>query len=302
MRLSLDFEVFSEINLRETPLDVYAAHQSTKIILCAYAFDDGEVKVWESDKQSTAPADLKTALRDPSVQLNAWNVTYEATVMKHKGLPTPLDRWLDTMVHARYVGLPGKLKDCAKVAMIGVPAEEATKNETLLIRKFCMPNKDGERNKPASAEYDWQLFVDYCRKDVLTMRHIQNWLEPRFPFPESERRLWMLDQVINERGIPVDVEMARHGERETARIVGESFRRMQKVTGLENSNSVQQLHPWLTERGYKYNSLGKEFVKQALEDDITTEAREILTLRLGAAKSSVKKFSVISQMASPEAA
>lgn len=300
MLVHLDWEYYSPVDIKSAPLDVYAFHPEARIILGAYAFDEGPVTVWEPHK-GPCP-ELREALRDDGNFIVNWNCSFERTVLAAKGLPLPIRRFIDVMVHARYVGLPGRLKDCAKVPMIGVPAEEATKSETLLIKKFCVPNKDGERTKPDEAEYDWQLFVEYCRKDVLTMRHIKNWLEPRFPFPKSERRLWMLDQVINERGIPVDVSMAQWGEKETARIVGESFRRMQEVTQLENANSVQQLHPWLTERGYKYNSLGKEFVKQALEDDITAEAREILTLRLGAAKSSVKKFSVISQMASPEAA
>lgn len=299
MRLHIDFEVYSEVDIKSAPLDVYAAHPSTKIILCAWALDEGPVAVWEADK-GRAPAELSAALRDESVEIVAWNTTYERTVLTAKGLPIRLGRWLDPMVLARYVGLPGSLKACAKVPMLGIPAEEATRSETLLIKKFCAPNKKGERSKREGFEQDWDRFVDYCRKDVETMRRVLNWIEPRFPFPARERRLWELDQLINERGLPVDIGMAAHGAAETTRLIGESLSRLGALTGLENPNSVQQLLPWLQERGYKYDSLGKEFLAQSETDELTDEACAVVLLRSGAAKSSVKKFAALVASVSPE--
>lgn len=295
MRLSVDVEVFSEVNIKTAPLDVYAAHPSTKIILCAYAFDDGPVSVWQEGDGKLSPLFLGL---HPDDLLVAWNVGYERTVLRGRGLETPIWRWEDVMVHARYAGLPGRLKDCAKVPMIGVPAEEKTKSETLLINRFCIPNKEGRRVMPSEYPEDWAKFVEYCRKDVQTMRHIQNWLIPRFPFPESERDLWMLDQVINERGLPVDVNMATHAEREALRIASRSHEELKSITQLENPNSVQQLLPWLRKEGYPYDSLGKEFLNQSLNNGLSNAGREVVLLRLGAAKASVKKFRVIREMAS----
>lgn len=300
MKMHFDFEVYSAVDIKSSPLDVYAAHESTKIILCAYAFDNGPVTVWEADK-GKSPEDFRAGLRNPNVQCVAWNTGYERTVLKHKGVNIPLERWIDPMVQARYAGLPGKLKDCAKIPMIGVPASDATKNETLLIKKFCMPNKQGGRTLGSEHPADWAVFVDYCRKDVLTMRHILNWLEPRFPFPPQEQDLWMLDQVINERGLPVDIEIAKWADSETARIIRDGISAMRTLTGLENPNSVQQFLPWLQEQGYPHESLAKELLAQELENpELTDLGREAIQLRLGSAKASVKKFSVIHEMASPE--
>lgn len=297
--LHIDFEVYSEVSIKEAPLDVYAFHPSTKIILAAYAFDDGPVKVWQ---ESDGPlAELREGLKDERNTIVAWNVNYERTVLRGRGLHIPIERWLDPMVWARYAGLPGRLKDVAKIPLLGVPAEEKTKSETLLINRFCMPNKEGRRVMPSEYPEDWAKFVEYCRKDVQTMRHVLNWLTPRFPFPDSERELWILDQKINERGLPVDVEMARHAEKEVRRLGNGSTARMWEITGLENPNSVQQLLPWLQSNGYPYDSLGKEFLAQALNGiDLTVAGREVVLLRTGAAKSSVKKFRTIVEMASPE--
>jgi hypothetical protein len=131
-----------------------------------------------------------------SETLVAWNVNYERTVLRGRGLHIPIERWLDPMVHARYAGLPGRLKDVAKIPLVGVPAEEKTKSETLLINRFCMPNKEGRRVMPSEYPEDWAKFTEYCRKDVQTMRHVLNWLTPgsRSPtvnesFGSSTRRL-----------------------------------------------------------------------------------------------------------------
>ncbi len=263
--LHIDLEFFSPLSIKDYPLDVYASAEGSKILLAAYAFNDEPVKVWEYWQGPCK--ELRDGLTDPSVMKAAWNVNYERTVLLKKGLHIPIEHWLDVMVLARYAGLPGRLKECAKVPMIGVPAEEKTKNETLLITKFCMPDKKDRTTDQLREEYkeDWRLFVEYCRKDVMTMRHIYNWVTPRFPFPERERQLWILDQKINERGMPVDINLARAGERETRRLIAEAQKELKQITGLENPASVQQMLPWVKERGYRHDSLGKDFLKQSLE-------------------------------------
>lgn len=263
--LHVDLEFFSPLSIKEHPLEVYASAPGSKILLAAYAFDDEPVKVWEYWQGPCK--ELRDGLTDPSITVTAWNVNYERTVLRAKGIDIPIERWTDVMVHARYAGLPGRLKDCAKVPMIGVPSEEKTKNETLLITKFCLPDKQGRTTDQLREAYpeDWRLFVEYCRKDVQTMRRVFNWVNPRFPFPLRERTLWLLDQTINERGFPVDVSFAQAGQLESRRIIQEAQVQLKTLTGLDNPNSVAQILPWAQERGYKYDSLGKDLLKQALE-------------------------------------
>jgi DNA polymerase bacteriophage-type len=296
--LHVDTEFYSPLSIKDYPLDVYASAPGSEILVAAYAFDDGPIRVWEKDQGPCQ--ELRDGLTDPAVMVNAWHCNYERTVFASKGLRIPNERWIDTMVLARYAGLPGRLKDCAAVPMIAVPPEEKTKAEHALIRKFCMPGKEGEPETKADCPEDWALFVEYCRKDVLTMRHIYNWLLPRFPFPDRERQIWLRDQKINQRGLPVDVDLARAGASETARLIAAAQVELKKLTGLENPNSVQQIYPWLAERGYKYESLGKEFLKQSQADEMTDEGRQAIQVRLDAAKSSVKKFRTLVEQTSPD--
>jgi DNA polymerase len=262
--LYLDLEVYSEVSITDVPLDVYANHPSTYINLACCAFDDSRVLAFSDtyrDPDTASLGEFREVLRTTQAPLCAWNVGFERTVLAAKGFPTPISRWTDAMVHARYVGLPGGLKQCCKVPLLGVPSHAATKSETLLIKKFCMPL--GPKAKPGTPE-EWAAFVEYCRRDVESLRYIHDHLTRRYPFPDSERRVWELDQHINERGLPIDVDTARHAAGEVVRLTDEAQGKLRKLTGLDNPNSVQQLSPWLKERGYKFDSLGKEFVQSAL--------------------------------------
>jgi DNA polymerase len=258
--LYLDLEVYSDVSITDVPLDVYASHPSTRIILACSALEDGEIRTYDTPQKV---AQFIWTLREmKGWAFSAWNVGFERTVLAAQGFPTPITRWTDAMVHARYVGLPGGLKAACKVDLLGVPPEAATKSESLLIKKFCMPLTGNM--KPGTPE-EWALFVDYCKRDVASLRHIHQKLQT-YPFPASERKVWELDQTINERGLPIDIATATHAAGEVVRLTGEAYVKMKALTGLDNPNSVQQLLPWLQARGYKYDSLRKDFVQAALND------------------------------------
>jgi hypothetical protein len=89
--LHLDFEFYSPIDIKAAPLDVYASHPDARILLAAYGFDDGPVKVWETD--SGPCRELRDGLTDPGVTVVAWNVGYERQVLASKGLVIPNERF-----------------------------------------------------------------------------------------------------------------------------------------------------------------------------------------------------------------
>lgn len=293
--LFIDLEVYSDIDLTSSPIDVYATDPSTRIIVACAAFDTGDVLAF-ADRGDYPGIEAFYSLLKGKGDLNAWNVGYERTVLAGQGYTTPVERWFDTMVNARYVGLPGGLKQCCAVDFVGVPEDLRTKPEKSLITKFCFPNP-----KKVGTTEEFDLFVDYCRKDVLSTRFIYQKLSQEFPLPASVRRDWILDQKINERGLPIDIRTATHAASEVVRLGAENQNKLKKLTGLDNPNSVQQLHPWLAARGYKHDSLGKEFVQDALDDERTSgDLRTVLEIRLESAKSSVKKFAAIVDGTSPD--
>jgi hypothetical protein len=114
-----DLEVYSDLSITEVPFDVYANHPSTKIILGVVAEDDGPDEVYE---EKDVPR-LLQRIGSYEGPYNAWNVSYERAIYanpQHR-LKTDLSRWVDTMVLARYVGLPGALKKCVTVPELASP-------------------------------------------------------------------------------------------------------------------------------------------------------------------------------------
>lgn len=114
----------------------------------------------------------------------------------------------------------------------------------------------------------------------------------RFPVPDFLWEEFYLDQEINDRGIAVDMELADAAitldEQSKAKLTSE----MQRLTGVENPNSVYQLLDWLEKQGYKSDSLGKAQVKELIKTAKET-VRSVLEMRLQLSKSSVKKYTAM---------
>lgn len=296
--LFLDLETYSELDLRMVSLDRYASHASTRILMCAYCVDDGDMQFWQEGDADWEFRVLKSLLMDPPAKI-AWNVGFERTLIKHVW-KMEISPWADAMVMARYAGLPAGLKDCNRVPFFA--GESVTSKETLLINKFCKPGKNGVIHNKETDPEDWAAFCDYCKRDVLDTRLIYKWLLTRFPVPVRVHDAWVLDQKINQRGMPIDLELCWNANQEAARLQVLALRNLAELTGLDNPNSVKQLLAWVTERGYVYNGLGKELVNRFLDDPAVPEgeAKAALRLRLAGAKASVKKLGKILEQVSPD--
>ena len=115
---------------------------------------------------------------------------------------------------------------------------------------------------------------------------------------EEERETWRFDSLVNERGLPVDLLLVDHAREIALRTREPLLARLKEITGLENPNSRAQVLGWLQERGYLFDSLGKDFITRALagECDLSVEAKEALELRQQTAKSSVSKYTKLADM------
>jgi len=259
MYLYPDLETYSDLDIRKVSLDRYASHPSTRILMCAWAVEDEPIRLWqEGDSKTELVQALKNHTNVP------WNCGFERTLISRVWRLDGL-RWRDAMIDALYAGLPAGLKDCNRVPYFANEAE--TSKESLLINKFCKPQKDGTiRNRETDPE-DWAKFCSYCCDDVHDTRLIFKWCLARFDMPERVMRAWEIDQRINERGMPVDRLLTYRAWEEAQRLQAESADKLTALTGLPNANSPAQLLKWVVERGYPYTGLGKELVLKALKDE-----------------------------------
>lgn len=178
MKLHLDCETFSEADIRRTGAQQYARHPSTALLMVAYQFEDevfgqGPVALWDVASEEAMPEDLRGLLADPSVELLAFNASFEMAVFDAVGLLAfAPQRWRCVQALALSYGLPASLG--AVCDALGFTDEHGKLAEgQKLIRTFSMPQpKDGRRILPSDAPAAWQRFGEYCRRDVVAEREI----------------------------------------------------------------------------------------------------------------------------------
>lgn len=258
--LYIDCETRSRLDTKKSGLDLYA--RDCEVLILAWALSDGPVHAWVPSRGPISD-DLEMYLRRPEIRKVAWRAEFERTVLQHAlGVTIPAEQFVDPAVMARYAALPSGLAAVGKVLRLDLTGEIKDKEGGKLISTFCKMGKRGYRT-PEQEPEKFQRFVEYCRQDVVAERAIFKKLAA-FTLPERERELLALDQKINDRGIPVDMQFVQNGiaitDRERERILNE----MKRITGLENPNSNKQLLEWLQNQGYPFKSLGKDFVKRAL--------------------------------------
>jgi DNA polymerase len=259
--LHLDFETRSTVDIREQGLDVYA--RNAEVLMLAWALNDQAPQIW-LPHETPIPENLALLLERKEIVKVAWNSAFERAIFWHTwGINIPLTSWLDPSCMARYAGLPSSLADVGEA--LGLPQDEAKdKDGKRLIQKFCKPKKDGTYKDWNTDPEDWARFCDYCKQDVIAERNILRKLEKGFMLPPRERKIWLLDQQINERGIPVDMTFVHNAkvivDAERSRLMDE----LGKLTNLENPNSTKQMLGFLKENGYPYESLKQKMVKEAL--------------------------------------
>ena len=117
------------------------------------------------------------------------------------------------------------IRDSACAALscpLGKLDERDDKGQKLVL-KLGRPRKP-TRNNPAVWNGDadeWRRYWNYCDFDVESER----WIAARVPqLSEQEQRLWVLDQKINDRGIPY---RSRDGRRSVTHRIG----RKRRLTG-----------------------------------------------------------------------
>lgn len=291
-KLFCDIETFSSEDLKRAGVAKYTEAPDFEILLMSYAFDDNPIAVWDFKQEGTPPW-LAEALLDPNIQKLAWNIPFERTCFNaYLGIYTPPEQWRDVMTLAAMNGLPMTLEGAG--AALGI-AQQKLSTGKALINYFCKPCKSSKanggrtRNLPHHAPEKWEDFKTYCGVDTGAERDIFKILE-RFPVTETEREMEAVDARINERGVLLDIELAGAAVFVDEKSREEHTKEMQKLTGLDNPNSVSQLKEWLEGVGIYCDSLNKETVGDLKKKATDPTTKRVLELRQLLGKTSTTKY------------
>lgn len=297
--LFLDFETFSEADLKKVGSYAYAEHPTTEVLICTYAFDDEPVQVWDCTDGSDMPGDLHRALRrlvKPNSRIKmVWHngSMFDRLIMKHCwDFDIPVSNTIDTMIWAFRHALPGSLDALCEV--LGVSADNAKdKRGKALIQRFSKPTPKNYKIRRYTAEThpdEWELFIKYAVSDITAMREVFHKL-PRWGNSEFEDRVLELDQLINDRGFKVDVALAEAAieavEKHKAQLQEEAKRKYGgSLTGKDFLPILRELAP-----AHRIHNAQKSTLNDLLaDDDLPDDARTIIEMRLGAASTASTKY------------
>lgn len=314
--LSIDLETFSDVDLKKSGVYRYAESPNFEILLFAYSVNNGPVTVIDIAQGESVQEEILAALTDETVTKWAYNAQFERVCLSYwlqrnhpkffSSYNIPEDTvgdyldpesWKCSRIWGAYMGLPLNLEGIGAVLKL---SDQKMQEGKYLIKYFCTPCKPTKvnggrtRNLPHHAPDKWALFKSYNKRDVEVELAIKERLQ-RYPVPDFVWDEYHLDQEINDRGIGVDMQLVEKAVAMDAKTKQALLARIQKKTGLENPNSVMQMKSWLAEKGIETDSLDKKAVKNLLPD-AEKEVADVLSCRQQLAKSSVSKYTAMSNM------
>lgn len=303
-KLHIDIETYSDLELSKSGLYKYANSEYFEILLFAYSLDNSPVQVIDLARGVELPDELIALLLSDNVVKHAFNATFEwyciTTWLKKRGLYNGtyeelLPQWRCTMFHSLYCGYPGNLDSVGNALKLAQDKRKLTQGKAL-IRIFCKPckptNKNGNRTRtfPAHEPDKWELFKDYCCRDVETEMVVYSHFSP-WKVPECEQKQWEIEQVINLRGVKLDLELVEGAIQCSDIITNTLTEEGANISGLSNPNSSVQLKQWLSKTlNVDVPNVNKETISNLLQTVENPQIKRMLEIRQELAKTSVKKY------------
>lgn len=311
----VDLETFSRCDLKSCGGHRYAADPSTEILCIGLALNDEEPVIYVPDATNRffggydyddfdrAVAILKLMSHRDTL-CYAHNATgfevphFDLLFEKQTGFNPPAHhQWRCTAAMARRAALPPSLEKCAEALKLSQKKDTRGK---ALIRKFCIPQKDGRRILPSDEPEAFKELCEYCKTDVTVERLIHKALG-HFELTGTSLQTFQTDLELNCRGIPVNVNGLKKAKVLVDQVVADAEVEFKSCTGLNPTQGAKFLQ-WLKDRGYSGEDLRAETMDEQIEGmefDPTSEVGCALLLRQKVSFAAVKKIDAMLACAGP---
>jgi|TARA_R110002153_G_scaffold57817_8_gene158834 DNA polymerase len=287
MNISIDFETYSECDIRKAGAYAYNDHDTTEVLCLAWCVDEGDPKLWTPNM--APPQDLFDLIEQGAL-VWAWNSFFEMSAwnLVLNWPKVPISQWRDTAALAAAQAFPRALGKCGEA--LGLTGDAVkSKRGKILIQRCCKPYR-GERVIDKDL---YQELYDYCLQDVVAERVIRGKLRN---LRGLEQDIWEHDQLVNWRGVRLDGDSIDNAL-EIIKIHAKNLnKRVYELTGgvLDNTASRAKSLNWINDQGYKMDSYDKAAVQFALDDSCPDNVKEFLEIRQAMSKSSTKKYDSMS--------
>jgi len=244
----------------------YAGDPATEIVTLTFCAG-GEYHLWVPATGLCEP--LVSLAADPAVEFVSHAGFEQAVwqrimVERYRFASIPIARWHDTQAVCAYYALPLDLD-----RMLAVLASPVTKDKAgrRLVLSLARCNLKTGRYPEITPEIR-QRVAEYNRTDVEGLVVLENALGR---LPKRERRVWELDQRINQRGLGIDLEFVCAAKVLADRLMVEQSKEFPK-------------------QGHPLSCLGEKVIEEALITELPPNIRRVLEIRSLVASTSLKKL------------
>jgi DNA polymerase len=292
----VDFETRSIVDLKKSGVYRYAEHPTTGVWCFSWALESGPYGRWHPDDED--PIELLAHI-EAGGRVVAHGAAFERTiwnwVIRDRYRPywpeLKIEQQDCTMARGLALALPADLDRLAKV--LKTPVQKDKEGHALMMR-MCKPR----RIDPDGSIVWWEepekirRLGAYCDQDVAT----EGFIDRSIPaLSEEERRVWELDQTINDRGVAVDIASIDRALAVVTEALKRADDRMWWLTdgAVKKCSEVQKLVAWIASRGIPCVSVAKGEIEEivlsssVMGDEFVEEA---IRLRRASAKTSTAKF------------
>ncbi len=295
MKIHLDFETRSELDIRKVGAWVYSTHPSTEVLCMAYALNDGNVFIIDKEQLKDYDSLCCNFVTEPDEVMVAHNAMFEYLIwhnilVKRFGYPPiPKNQWRCTAAMASASALPRGLDACAIALKLRYTKDTAGKN---VMMKMCKPRKPtkGDKSKWHESPEDFIALHKYCINDVRIERAIDSELRD---LSVNEQRVFHLDQEINLRGIRIDTKAVDAALKMVEQYTKQQEKKVSEITEgfLDGVSRRQRVLTWIKGEGVDLPDYTKETVNEVLNsDDLPDNVREVLKIRQELGKTSIAKY------------
>lgn len=304
--LTIDFESRSRIDLKKCGLYRYAIDPSTEIICLAVKLDDSPAEIWFNPKFEVnlplmSDQEVKNLINSEQI-IEAHNMQFERVMWReilekrHGFDPLPFHKLRCSAAIVSKHNLPRALGRACSA--LGLPVQKDDAGHKLMM-KMCkpLPIREQKKNKGEWLEdiESMTKLGGYCMTDTDAEYGMSRTLEP---LTDEEQRVWQVDQIINDRGIPVDLGAIKAIQDKVSAYSDKIMDEATVITGGIKPTQRDKTISWLKLRGLNMPDMQKETVKSVmaceafLDDDIV----KLLKIKQAVSKSSVAKFSAMERM------
>jgi DNA polymerase bacteriophage-type len=309
MAFTIDFETRSKVDLRKVGAHAYAEHPSTEVLCLAWAEEgDKEPRLWSPLRPIAEDEKVLTEFLDKvreGCALVAYNAAFERWIwnlvcVRRHGWPAIQEGQLTcSMAQAQAHALPGALDLAASAMDLPFRKDDGGHRLMLAMSKPAKPTVANPNRMWRETDEDLERLFAYCRQDVRVEQALAQSLRP---LSRHERGVWALDQEINQRGIPIDVQGVKAALRIYKRELRVASARLAEITDgeVESTTRREAFLTWSRNQGWPIPDTQSATLDAWLSQDLDAKRREAYAIWRGANRATPRKYTAMLERASAD--